>query len=308
MNEPELSVIVALISGRTEDLRRCLAALAAQKDPPSLEILVPYDPPCRDVTSLAAEFPAVRFVEAEGLDTARARTGAGREHHDTLRTLGLKHARGRFVALTEDHAVASDTWAADMVRLLAEAPRAAAIGGAVECGSPRLLHWAVYWCDFGRYQNPLPEGPAEYVSDSNVAYRREALEAIRDRWEDDYHETIVHWALVQRGHEIRLTPRSLVWQVREGLTLAWALRERFVWARSFAGTRVKVTPWPKRLVLAAGCVVLPFLLSTRLAAGVIQRRRHRARFLAALPLVFLLNGLWALGELVGYVTGNPGVA
>jgi hypothetical protein len=304
--QPELSVVVGLISGKTDDLLRCLAALAGQKSPPPFEVIVPWDPPCRDVARLAGEFPGVRFLEAAHLDTAKARRGAGREHHDSLRTIGLKAARGRIVALTEDHAVASDTWAADMVRLLSENGRAAAIGGAVECGEDTLLNWAVWWCDFGRYQNPLPEGPAHYVSDSNVAYRREALESARDAWEGDYHETIVHGALVAKGHEIWLTPRSQVWQVRRGLTLGWALRERYVWARSYAGTRVRGAPLGGRLVFAAGTALLPFLLTARLAAGVRRRGRHVAKFAVALPLIFLLQSIWALGELVGYVTGNPG--
>jgi hypothetical protein len=303
-----LSVAVALISGRTDDLRRCLDALAAQRDAPPFEVIVPYDPPCRDVLGLQADHPGVRFLEVPDLDSAKARSGAGREHHDTLRTVGLRAARAPYVALTEDHAVATETWVGDMVCLLDEHPRAAAIGGAVECGVDTLLNRAVYFCDFGRYQNPLPEGPARYVSDSNVAYRREALEAVADVWAGDYHETMVHDALVARGHEIWLTPRSLVHQTRAGLTLAWALRERFVWARSFAGTRVRGAPLPKRLVFAGGCALLPFLLTYRLAAGARQRGRDLGGFATALPLIFVLQSLWALGELVGDLTGDPGAS
>lgn len=306
---PELSVVVGLISGRAEDLAHCLHALARQEDPPRFEVLVPYDPPCADVTSLAEEHPEVAFLEAAGLDTRAARAGGSREHHDTLRTIGLAAARGRVVALTEDHAVQSPTWCRDMLRLVDEHPELAAIGGAVDCRSDRLLNQAVYWCDFGRYQNPLREGPAEYVSDSNVAYRREALEAIRDAWADDYHETVVHGALVARGHEIWLTPRSQVWQQRGALTWREALRERFVWARSYAGTRVRTVSSAKRVVLAALSFALPALLTWRLVQGVRARdlpAATRRRFLAALPAIFLLQTVWATGELVGYVTGDPG--
>jgi hypothetical protein len=306
---PELSVVVGLISGRREDLARCLAALANQEDPPTLEVIVPWDPPCADVATLAEDHPDVRFIEAAELDTAAARAGGSREHHDTLRTIGLAAARGRVVALTEDHAVASPTWCRDMLALVDEKPELAAIGGAVECKSDRLLNWAVYWCDFGRYQNPLPEGPARYVSDSNVAYRREALEAIRDVWAGDYHETLVHDALVARGHEIWLTPRSQVWQQRSGLTLRVALQERFVWARSYAGTRVRAVSFPKRAVFGALAFALPLLLTWRLVSGVRSRALDGATkrcFAAALPWILLLNSFWALGEFVGYLTGDPG--
>lgn len=307
---PELSVVVALISGRRDRLARCLDALARQADPPRVEVIVPWDPPCADAAALAERHPGVRFLPVD-LDTRAARAGGSREHHDTLRTAGLRAARGRVVALTEDHAVASPTWCRDMLRLVDEHPSLAAIGGAVDCESERLLNWAVYWCDFGRYQSPLPEGPAQYVSDSNVAYRREALEAVADAWADDYHETLLHGALVERGYEIWLTPRSRVHQAREDLAVGTALRERFVWARSFAGTRVRVLPVPRRLVFAALSCALPALLTWRLVQGVRSRALApdvRARFRRALPWIALLQSAWAAGELVGYVTGDPGGA
>ena len=82
-----VSVVVGLISGRTSDLQRCLRALQAQTSREPLQIVVPYDDPCVAVTSLQTEFPQVRFVHAAGLDTAAARAGASREHHDTLLSL-----------------------------------------------------------------------------------------------------------------------------------------------------------------------------------------------------------------------------
>jgi len=308
MRSRALSVVVALISGKREDLERCLQALSSQRGAPDFEVLVPYDDAVAEVQELAPRFPDVRFLRAEGLDTRAARAGASREHHDTLRTIGLRAARGEIVALTEDHAVATSTWCADMVAALAAHPRAAAVGGAVECGAETLLARAVYHCDFGRYQNPLPEGPAQYVSDSNVAYRREALESVRDAWDNDYHETIVHGALVARGFEILLTRRSEVAQVRTGLRLGQALRERFVWGRSFAGTRVAGAPFARRAVFAAMSVLLPFVLTLRLVRGALARKRDVAGFLACLPVVFLLQIGWALGEFVGYSTGDPGRA
>ena len=305
---PRLSVVVALISGRTEHLAACLDALAAQRDAPPLEILVPYDDPCVEVTRLVGRFPAVRFLHAEGLDSAAARAGKSREHHDTLRTVGLCAARGEYVALTEDHAVVEPGWCAGLCALLDRHPEVAAIGGAVECGSDRLLNRAVYYCDFGRYQNPLPEGPAEFVSDSNVVYRRDALAEVAEVWADDYHETQVHWALVGAGREIWLTPQVRVWQRRADLGLGEALRERYVWGRSFAAGRVAGASLARRLAYAAASPLLPLVLSTRVARGGLARGRARdrgrGRLLAALPLVLLLHTVWAVGELVGYLSGH----
>lgn len=302
---PELSVVVALIAGKKAALARCLQSLHEQEDAPSVEILVPYDEPCAEVTELAPLYPDVRFLEAVGLDTRAARAGGSREHHDTLRTLGLRAARGTYVALTEDHAVQEKRWCRGLVDLLDARPRIAAIGGAVECGGTRLLQWAVYFCDFGRYQNPLAEGPAEFVSDSNVVYRREALESIAEVWRDDYHETLVHWKLVEKGHEIWLTPQVEVWQLRADLEAREAFRERVVWGRSFSGTRVKGVALSRRLTFAALSPLLPFVMTLRLVRRSLGRPRSRSRLLAALPLVFLLQCAWAWGECLGYLSGRP---
>jgi Glycosyl transferase family 2 len=299
-----LSVVVALISGKTADLRRCLEALGHQVGGGPGEILVPYDPPCADVTRLAGEFPTVRFIAAETLDTDAARRGASREHHDTLRTIGLRAATGDVVALTEDHAHAAPTWSEELLAALTRYPRAGAVGGSVDCDSRPTLNWAVWFCDFGRYQSPVPEGPAAFVSDSNVAYRREALEQISKAWRNDYHETAVHWALSEAGYELHLTPRVRVWQARTGLTLRAALQERFVWARSFAGTRARLTRQPSRWVLAALSPLLPVVMTWRICRVTVQRRRHRGQLVRALPLIVLLQTVWACGETAGYVTGR----
>jgi hypothetical protein len=42
----------------------------------------------------------------------------------------------------------------------------------------------------------------------------------------------------------------------------------------------------------------------RVARNVLARRRARGRFVVALPIIALLNTVWALGELVGYLQGT----
>lgn len=302
----ELSVVVGLICGQPEALRRCLRGLEGQTVRSRMEIIVPYDAPAADVASLQSEFPDVGFICLDGLDTWAARAGASREHHDTLRTVGIRAAKAQVIALTEDHAHAETRWCEEMLDALRRHPTAGAVGGAVDCDSDRILNWAVWFCDFGRYQSPLPEGRSEFVSDSNVAYRRSALERVEPAWRDDYHETAVHWAMVEAGFELRTVPRAVVWQARRGLTLKTALRERFVWARSFAGTRAHLVPSPKRWLYAVLSPLLPIVMSWRLWRITAQRATRRARFLQALPLIVALQVVWAIGECAGYVTADPG--
>jgi len=301
----ELSVVVALVSGRRDDLELCLESLERQAGAPPFEIVVPYDPPCAEVVALAEKHPRVRFLPLKGLDTTAARLGASREHHDALRTLGLREANGCVALLIEDHARAAPDLCAGLTTALEAHPRAGCVGGAVEFGGEGLLAFAIYLCDFGRYGAPLDEGPARHVSDSCVAYRKVALVAVAEAWRDDYHETVVHDAFRRHGLECRLTPNGSVAQVRRGLRLGPALRERVVWGRSYAGRRVGRAGVARRLLFAGFTPLLPFLLTWRSVRDAVQRRRFVGRTLLALPLLLVLNAAWSIGEFAGYVTGRP---
>lgn len=303
MTTPALSVVVSLISGRVRDLENCLSALDRQGT--ALDVIVPYDEPSAHVTSLRARFPSARFILAEGLDSWKARSGASREHHDTLRTIGLQAATTGIVAMIEDHARADESWARALLAEIDANPRAGAVGGPVDCRSARTINWAVWFCDFSRYQSPMPEGPAAFVSDSNVAYRRSSLRTIEAAWRDDYHEPVVHDALRRAGFELRAAPGALVWQMRTGLTLAGAVRERFVWARSYAGTRSTLIGRTRRFLLAALSPLLPLVMTWRVLRTTLTRGRHRAQLAKCLPGILGLHAVWALGELVGYITGRP---
>jgi len=302
---PTLSVVVALISGRTEDLASCLQSLRDQEDSPALEILVPYDEPCSDVTRLSAIYPEVQFLRAEGLDFAAARAGSSHEPYDILRMVGVKAARGCYTALTEDHTTLAPRWCGTAVELLEEHPELGAVGGAMECGSNRLLNRAIYYCDYGRYQNPLPEGPAAFVSDSNVVYRRQALDEIRSVWGSRFNELPVHQALVERGRPIWLTPRITARQNRGEMTLGEALKERYVWGRAFGAIRFDGRSVGRRLIHASLSPALPMVLTFRLIRKAFSGGQHLGEFLPALPHIALLTSVWASGEFVGYVTGRP---
>jgi hypothetical protein len=299
-----LSIVVTLVSGRTEDLASCLLSLRNQEDSPDQEILVPYDDPCCEVTRLANLFPDVKFIRAGGLDFAAARAAFSHEPYDALRTIGLLAARSSYVALTEDQATLAPRWCRTLVDLLDTHPELGAIGCAIECGSNRRLNRAVCYCDFGRYQNPLPEGPSAFVSDSNVVYRRSALDEIRGVWESGFHEILVHQELVKRGRAIWLTPRVTAWQNRPEMTMSEALRERYVWGRAFAGIRFPRNFVGLRFFYACLSPALPALLTLRAIRRVCFQPARLLELLPALPYVAALNSAWAWGEFIGYATGS----
>jgi hypothetical protein len=308
---PELSVVVVIVSdttGRpdTMHLEPCLAALTRQTGAPPIEIIVPHLPGIAGIAALRQEYPNVRFVEADGLRGYSGGCGS-REHHDELRARGLALARGSIIALTEDHGIPALDWIARIHAnfLKASVGRPlAAVGGAIENGVDRPLNWAVYSCDFLRYQNPVQQGESAFASDANVAYRRAAMETIRPVWQEKFHEPSVNKALSSRGEIVVLAPDMILYQHRQGLRFGSALKERFVWGRSYAAARGRLAP-QRRVLWAVFSPALPLLLLARMTAMAWKKRRKLAPFLKALPLTSMLLISWALGELAGYVTGRP---
>ena len=300
---PVLSVVVAPTAARGTFLAGALEALAAQRDAPVFETIVPVDESIAHA-ALAARFPHVRFVPVAGtagLSCSRD-PGIAHEATDLRRAAGLAAARGEVVALTDEHARPRADWCARIAALHATAPHAA-IGGAIENERDRALNWALFFYDAGRYQNPLAEGLAVFVSDLNVAYKRAALERVRV-WQPRYHETGLHDALRAAGETLWLARELVVGVDRGAMPLVDALRERFGWARLYAGRRAHEVAPHVRALLCAGAPALALLLLARQAQLALARGRHRAAFLRALPLLALLDLTASAGELVGYLTGR----
>jgi hypothetical protein len=298
-----LSVVVTVVDGG-DTLRRCLTALTNQESPPALQVIVPFDASISYVGDLLKAYPGVEGPTLGVVETERPLESPAGQHElfDRRRALGLAAATGSIVCILEDRGIPDPDWARSVERL--HALPHGVIGGAVECGIDRLLNWAVYFCDFSRYQLPLAAGPREYVTDVNISYKREALERTRHLWEGRYHETTVNWALRREGEVLFLSPEFVVRQHREDLRLGTVLHERLDWGRLFAYTRARECTTARRLVYALLAPVLPVVLLLRHGRAQASKRVRFTTFLKSAPLVFLLLVVWSLGELQGYLTGR----
>ena len=290
---PELSVIVIVLGGGAH-LVRCLEALARQQGAPTMEVIIPRDARLGDgdCQSLQAIIPGVRFAPLPG-----------RQSFAALRTAGVKAARGRIVAITEDQCIPPQRWCANI--LTAHAQPHGAVGGPVDKQHPdRIINWAIYLRELGQYMPPMSEGPSECLTDCNVTYKREALDEIAPVWSAEFHEPEVHAALSARGKTLWLSPALLTFQQRE-IILGPAIRERYEFGRLYAGLRVAHLSGVRRLLLIALTPLLPVLMVLRVLFGVIRKKRYIGVCLAALPYLILFAAVWSWGELVGYITGRP---
>lgn len=303
---PVLSVIIPIVSdtigtrANALALADCLEGFARQRNAPPTELIVPHHEQVDGIDELRRKYPDVVFLPVSDVNILRRKKG-GREHHDVLRARGMLAAKGELIGLVEDHAVPDENWSATTVAAHREAN--AVIGGAMENGVDRLLNWAVYFCDFGKYQNPVPAGPSSSASDANVIYKRRSLERVRDAWQQSFREVIVNGRLMSLGEKVVLRPDVILYQNRRRLRFGEALRERYIWGRSYAATRNLLLTLPKRMVYAALSPALPFLLTLRMGRVAWNRRRCFGKYMAALPIILLLQFSWSLGEGIGYLRG-----
>ena len=298
-------MVVTIVDGGAT-LDRCLGALNEQVGGPELEVIVPWDDSVQGIAELERRFPRFRFLALGRLDTLRPKPTPAGQHElfDRRRAAGLAIAGGELIAILEDRGVPRSDWAARVSELHAGLSHAV-IGGAIQNGRDRPLNWAVYFCDFGRYQLPFEAGPRPYVSDVNICYKRRALEKTRELWASRYHETTVHWALQRDGEVLWLDPSFAVDQMRDGVTLGGVLSERIGWGRlvrlhASEGDQL-VTPHRSRGSLPGA----PFRPAAAPPADAIPEAGERLAVRRGQSGGFSLLAAWSFGELIGYITRRP---
>lgn len=303
--EPDLSIMLTIVdSGKT--LERCLDALAAQTGDHNLEVLVPYDHMSKDAGAFAARFPQFTFMDLGEIFDGKIPADALEMHafYDKRRSEALAVAKGRLIGIIEDRGVPEPDWAANMIKLHAEYPHGV-IGGAVENGVDKLWNWAIFFCDFGRYGPPLSDMDPEYVTDTNIVYKRDTLMAFKHLWEDQYKEAQLHWAMKREGEKLMLTDRAITAQHRPPFSISKLAKERFHWARMFGQVRGAEITKATRLKLCLAAPILPFMLFIRHFRRQVSKGRDVGKFVMATPMTLFLLFCWSAGEFTGYLEATP---
>lgn len=221
-----------------------------------------------------------------------------------LRARGVRQARGRLVAITEDHCSFSESWPAALAPALDD-PAIAAVGGpVVNARRDSILDWAVFFSRYAGAMPPVTRGPVRTLAGNNSCYRRELIEAhaallLDGFWEHEFHEE-----LLRQGLKLWLEPDARVSHGKRYRLAAYCWL-RFSHGDCFAARqRGKLSFWAlqQRILLSP---FVPFLLSLRTARAVLWKGARVREWLLAAPLLFLFHAMWALGELAGYILG-PG--
>ena len=81
------------------------------------------------------------------------------------------------------------------------------------------------------------------------------------------------------------------------------LSQRYLYARSYAGARVRDSGVLRRAGMGAAAFLLPPLLLYRTLQRLMAKKVDRVRILQSLPFIGVFLIAWGLGEVVGYWFG-----
>jgi len=282
-----LSVIVVSFNS-LDILVRCLEALIPQINPKIIELLVVGR--WQEVSTLQDKYPEVKFIQAPAEETI-----------PRMRLRGITAANGRLVALLEDDCLVTDQWRQTIIAAHNQTDQPA-IGGAIKPDNyPKLLDWAVYFCEYARFMAPLSK-PVAALPGNNVSYKREALPPVASL-PNGLYEVFLHWQWQQDGRTLLTHPNMEVTNINRW-TATNVTRIPFQHGRCFAALRSKEKPIWNRLVRAALTPLLPILQVGRIIKEAGKRGRYLPKLILALPWIILFQTSWALGELAGNLSNK----
>jgi hypothetical protein len=290
--ESEMSVVIPVrLAGET--VARTIGALLDRRILEVIAVVSSSDPTAQVLRELKYHCEELVLIEVEG-DLSVPQ----------LRAHGIRRARGRLVAITEDHCTFSESWPAALAPAL-ENDLVGAAGGAVingRCAS--VIDWAIYFSRYAGFMPPLARGPVGALAGNNACYRRELLESFDALYTEGFWEHEFHRHLIAQGLQLWAEPDALVAHRKPyGFWEYCALRYRH--GRCYAGQRREtLSPWSLawRVILAP---LLPLLSALRSLRSVLAKRNHLRQYFLGFPLLVVLYAAWAAGELSGYLRG-PG--
>jgi glycosyltransferase involved in cell wall biosynthesis len=288
---PLVSVVIASVNGEPSILE-CLQALVDQQTTVSYEVLV-VDCCGEKLRSLIRR----KFLQPEiQIIGCEQRLSIPR-----LRAIGMSKAKGKMVAVLEDHCNVAPGWFEAIVR--AHQAGVSAVAGPVENGSAdRVVDWAVFFCEYSPFMAPLIRGSTEHIPGNNVAYDQKLLHLMLPLLQAELWESFIHQKLKESGVRFFCDPEMIVYH-KKSFRFSYFMKQRYHYSRSFAGMRLTTSPWWKRLAYACSTPLLLPILSVRIAKTVKEKGCHTKEFVRSIPAIGMFLVSWAIGEAVGAMWG-----
>jgi hypothetical protein len=224
-----------------------------------------------------------------------------------LRARGIAAARGKIVAITEDHCRPEPDWPAELLAAHARHPEAAAIAGAVANGATaNRWDWANFLMTFAEHMRPLDDAPARRApSVANGSFKRTHVE-LPSSPAPGWLELELMPDLVGAGRVARDGGPLVVHDQSHGEGRT-TISKHFHNGRATAGLRTDSPGLRAAWAEARRLAGLPSLLNRQLRDALAVRPPLEGDAARGARLVPLLGTAHAAGELVGLLAG-PGAS
>jgi GT2 family glycosyltransferase len=212
---PEVSVIVCAYNAeRTMD--RCLASLE-KLNYPNYEVIVVNDGSTDATREICERYDFIRLInqENQGLSAAR--------------NVGLKASTGEIIAYTDSDCMADRDWLTYLAARFQSSPFGAIGGPNLPPPDDSLVPSCVAVSPGAPTHVLLDDEVAEHIPGCNMAFRRDALEAIAGfdpvfRTAGD--DVDVCWRLQNKGYKIGFDPAAVVWHFRRNTVRDYLKQQR----------------------------------------------------------------------------------
>ena len=115
-------------------------------------------------------------------------------------------------------------------------------------------------------------------------------------------ETLLHWELRKKGHELYLEPNAKTSHANFSLLSSW-VQAQFLGGWVFGGSRVLTMSMFQRLVYFGGAPLIPFVRFARICKHIMRAKNPDCPTARVLLLLILGLALDGCGQMLGYARG-----
>jgi GT2 family glycosyltransferase len=284
MSKPIFSIVVASYN-QQETIERCIHSLLNQKTRVPYEVIV-VDSSNNSARKIAEDFvPKIRLIKQQ------SQTGWGK-----ARNIGIRAAKGSFIAFTDTDCVADKNWVENLNKAH---QRFSAVGGRILNGNPEsFIGWGMFIAEFCQFSAPK-SGPAYYIAGCNESFSREIFDNYGLFPENHYFGGWDDLIFCSNITEERfIAAKAVVYHINR-TSFKQALNHSFELGKSGA-LAVKSNPLPgmytMRHPFLAPILFFPRVFSIGLYS---IRAGFLKNFIITLPLVVALVFVWNLGICIG---------
>jgi len=266
-------------------IERCIHSLTSQSYPrEQFEIIVVDDSSSDNTVNLARAAGADTVISTEPCSIGKARN------------IGVKQAKGKFLAFIDSDCEAKDGWLKSIAK---ELHTTQVLTGPIDNGNPEsLVAWAEYFIEFGGFHKFRKRSSVRFSPSCNTVVKKETLLRVGGFTEMHSGEDVLFGESLRRaGVEVLFIPEIQILHLcRTNLNMVLSNMKKL--GKGFVIAR-RIVPTLKFSYLIKSRYLIPTIFFGKIAKSTIYaiKVRKAGKFLLAFPYVILASASFCRGIL-----------